>query len=154
MVNRVIVGVDFSDPSRIALTQAAAWAQRLERPLVAVHILLPPFMPDGWITMPIPDPAWLQATEDHALEQLKGWIQAIPNATAEVKWGSPAEELIALADPDSLLVVGQVGHSAIEHLLFGTTAARVVKHAPCDVLVVRGEKPAHPKMPRPKNEVG
>jgi universal stress protein A len=35
--------------------------------------------------------------------------------------------------------VAQVGHSGIERLLFGSTAARVVKHAPCDVLVVRGE---------------
>jgi universal stress protein A len=36
-------------------------------------------------------------------------------------------------------VLGQVGHSALEHLLFGSTASKVVRHAPCDVLVVRTE---------------
>ena len=145
MINRVIVGVDFSDASRSALAQAAAWAQKLEKPLLAVHVLQPPapMLPEAQIALP--DPAWLQAMEDHALEHLTQWVAALPDATAEVKWGSPAEELVALADPESLLVVAQVGHSGIERLLFGSTAARVVKHAPCDVLVVRREKPARGK---------
>ena len=142
MINRVIVGVDFSDASRSALGQAAAWAEKLDKPLLAVHVLQPPapMLPEAQIALP--DPAWLQAMEEHALEHLTQWVAGFPRAGAEVKWGSPAEELVALADPDSLLVVAQVGHSGIERLLFGSTAARVVKHAPCDVLVVRREKPA------------
>jgi universal stress protein A len=137
MVNRVIVGIDFSDPSRGALNKAAAWAAKLGVPVLAVHVLQPPapMLPEAQIALP--DPAWLQAMESHALEHLQQWVEGIPLATAEVKWGSPAEELVALADPDSLLVVAQVGHTGIERLLFGSTAARVVKHSPCDVLVVR-----------------
>jgi universal stress protein A len=145
MVNRVIVGIDFSDASRSALDQAAAWAQKLARPLVAVHVLQPPapMLPEAQIALP--DPAWLQAMEDHAREHLKLWTADLPDTQVEVKWGSPAEELVAMADPESLLVVAQVGHSGIERLLFGSTAARVVKHAPCDVLVVRREKPPRRK---------
>jgi universal stress protein A len=78
--------------------------------------------------------------ETHAREQLEKFVQGIPGALAIVKWGSPAEELVSEATADCLLVVAQVGHSGIERLLFGSTAARVVKHAPCDVLVVRGER--------------
>jgi len=142
MINRVIVGVDFSEASRSALNQAAAWAQKLDKPLVAVHVLQPPapMLPEAQISLP--DPTWLQAMEDHARDHLRQWAAPFPDATLEVKWGSPAEELVAMADPRSLLVVAQVGHSGIERLLFGSTAARVVKHAPCDVLVVRGEKTA------------
>ena len=141
MINRVIVGIDFSEASRSALVKAAAWAQKLDKPLLAVHVLQPPapMLPEAQISLP--DPAWLQAMEDHARDHLRQWTVALPAAEIEVKWGSPAEELVALADVDSLLVVAQVGHSGIERLLFGSTAARVVKHAPCDVLVVRGEKP-------------
>jgi universal stress protein A len=137
MANRVIVGIDFSDASRGAMTKAAFWAQKLDLPLLAVHVLQPPapMLPEAQIALP--DPAWLQAMENHAQEHLGQWVEGIPNATAEVKWGSPAEELVALADKEGLLVVAQVGHSGIERLLFGSTAARVVKHAPCDVLVVR-----------------
>ena len=142
MINRVIVGVDFSDASRTALEQGAAWAAKLGKPLLAVHVLQPPapMLPEAQIALP--DPAWLQSMEDHALLHLKQWTEAIPDAAVEVRWGSPAEELVAVADPSALLVVAQVGHSRIERLLFGSTAARVVKHAPCDVLVVRGEKTA------------
>ena len=137
MVKRVIVGVDFSDASRGALSTASAWAQKLGSPLVAVHVLQPPapMLPEAQIALP--DPAWLQAMEDHALDHLQQWVAELPNATVVVKWGSPAEELVALAHKDSLLVVAQVGHTGIERLLFGSTASRVVKHAPCDVLVVR-----------------
>jgi universal stress protein A len=140
MINRVIVGVDFSDASRGALSQASAWARKLDKPLIAVHVLQPPapMLPEAQIALP--DPAWLQAMEDHAREHLLQWAEAFPGTAVEVKWGSPAEELVAMADREALLVVAQVGHSGIERLLFGSTAARVVKHAPCDVLVVRGEK--------------
>ena len=140
MVNRVIVGVDFSDASRGALSKAALWAQKLGIPLLAVHVLQPPapMLPEAQIALP--DPAWLQAMEDHAGEHLQQWVQDLPDASVVVKWGSPAEELVALAQKDSLLVVAQVGHTGIERLLFGSTASRVVKHAPCDVLVVRREK--------------
>lgn len=141
MINRVIVGVDFSEASRAALAKAGAWAARLGVPLVAVHVLQPPapMLPEAQIALP--DPAWLQSMEEHAREQLQRWVADQPGAEVDVKWGSPAEELVALADPAALLVVAQVGHSRIERLLFGSTAARVVKHAPCDVLVVREGPP-------------
>jgi len=140
MINRVIVGVDFSDASRGALAKASAWALKAGAPLTAVHVLQPPapMLPEAQIALP--DPAWLQSMEDHAREHLGQWAEAFPGTAVEVRWGSPAEELVALADADSLLVVAQVGHSRIERLLFGSTAARVVKHAPCDVLVVREGK--------------
>lgn len=139
MITKVLVGVDFSEASRQALARGAAWAERLGVPLLAMHVLQPPapMLPEAQLALP--DPAWLQSMEDHARTQLQGWIQSLPKAEAQVKWGSPAEELVGAADKDTLLVVAQVGHSAFERLLFGSTAARVAKHAPCDVLVVRTE---------------
>jgi nucleotide-binding universal stress UspA family protein len=139
MIHRVIVGIDFSDASRLALEQAAAWSRRLDVPLLAMHVLQPPapMLPEAQIALP--DPEWLTAMETHAREQLEKFVSGIPGASIQVVWGSPAEELVEEATPDCLLVVAQVGHSGIERLLFGSTAARVVKHAPCDVLVVRGE---------------
>ena len=37
----------------------------------------------------------------------------------------------------NLLVVGDTGHSSIWGALLGTTAEKIVRHAPCSVLVVR-----------------
>ncbi len=139
MITKVLVGVDFSEASRQALARGAGWAERLGVPLLAMHVLQPPapMLPEAQLALP--DPAWLQSMEEHAKTQLQTWIQPYPKAEAQVKWGSPAEELVAAADKDCLLVVAQVGHSTLERLLFGSTAARVAKHAPCDVLVVRTE---------------
>jgi universal stress protein A len=78
--------------------------------------------------------------EDHAREQLEVLVKPYAGTSVIVKWGGPAEELVSEADPQTLLVVAQVGHSTLERLLFGSTAARVVRLAPCDVLVVRTEK--------------
>ncbi|WP_005033580.1 universal stress protein [Holophaga foetida] len=137
MVKRILVGVDFSEASKTALAQAHEWANRLGVPMVAIHILQPPapMLPEA--QMALPDPAWLDTIEIHALEQLRLCIQDYPGASALVKWGSPAEEIVAEADLDTLIVVAHVGHSAFERILFGSTAIKVVKHAPCDVLVVR-----------------
>jgi universal stress protein A len=140
MITKVLVGVDFSEASKAALARGAQWAERLKAPLVVMHVLQPPapMLPEAQIALP--DPAWLQSMEEHARTQLQAWTQPFAKASILVKWGPPAEELVATADADTLLVVAQVGHSALERFLFGSTAARVVRHAPCDVLIVRAEK--------------
>ncbi len=141
MIKEVLVGVDFSAASRVALERGAGWARLLEVPLRALHVLQPPapMLPEAQVALP--DQEWLDSMETHAREQLQDWVKELPKAAPEVRWGSPAEELVASATPDSLLVVAQVGHTTLERLLFGSTAARVVRHAPCDVLVVRAEEP-------------
>lgn len=137
MITNILVGVDFSDASKGALAKAHGWAQHLGVSLRALHVLQPPapLLPEAQVALP--DQEWMDAMEQHAKEQLVRWVEAWPGTATEVRWGSPAEELVACAGPDTLLVVSQVGHSGIERLLFGSTAARVVRHAPCDVLVVR-----------------
>lgn len=140
MLTRVLVGVDFSVASKMALERAGAWAAQCGVPLVAMHVLQPPapMLPEAQIALP--DPAWLTSMEEHAREQLEALVKPYADASVIVKWGGPAEELVAEADAKTLLVVAQVGHSTLERLLFGSTAARVVRLAPCDVLVVRTEK--------------
>jgi universal stress protein A len=137
MFNRVLVGIDFSPASRRALERAAGLAKELRLPLAAMHVVenaKPPFYA---AYAPLGDPGWFREVEPKAHEKLAEWLAPYPGARALVASGSPGESLIAEADPMTLLVVGQVGHSALEHLLFGSTANRVVHHAVCDVLVVR-----------------
>lgn len=140
MINRVLVGIDFSPASRRALITAKFWAEKIGVPLVAMHVVhVPkPLLEEAYPALY--NPGMNRSMEEEALKRLQEWIHGIADASATVALGSPAETLLAAADPDTLLVVGQIGHTGIEHLLFGSTAARVVRHAPCDVLVVRCEK--------------
>ena len=53
--------------------------------------------------------------------------------------GPPVDEILRLADDNQadLIVVGTHGHSALEHLLVGSVAERIVRHSSCSVLLVR-----------------
>ena len=77
MINRVLVGVDFSEASKIALQRATGWAARMELPLVALHVMQPPapMLPEAQIALP--DPAWLNSLEIHAREQLDALLEEI-----------------------------------------------------------------------------
>ncbi len=140
MINRVVVGVDFSAGSKTALDQAARWASALGVPLVALHVLLvpPTLFAEGFPVLV--DITGTRHIEEHAREHLFNWTRDLPGVKSQVVWGSPAETLVREADSESLLVVGQTGHSRLERFLFGSTASKVVRLAPCDVLVVRCEQ--------------
>jgi nucleotide-binding universal stress UspA family protein len=43
----------------------------------------------------------------------------------------------ALERDIDLVIIATHGHSGMEHILFGSTAEKVVRKAPCPVLVVR-----------------
>lgn len=57
-----------------------------------------------------------------------------------VRLGSPAAELIRLADEQGAAVVlsGSHGHSALGELLLGSVSHQLALHAPCSVLLARG----------------
>lgn len=137
MFTRVLVGVDFSPASRRALARGADLAMRLQVPLVAMHVVETARPPFYNAYAPLGDPGWFKQVEPMVHEKLEEWSASYPQARTLVAQGNPGDALIAEVDPGTLLVVGQVGHSMLEHLLFGSTAHRVVRHATCDVLVVR-----------------
>ena len=60
-------------------------------------------------------------------------------ATFDIRFGRAADEIVIQAKDDEveLIVMGSHGRSGISHLLVGSVAESVVRHAPCPVLVVR-----------------
>lgn len=51
--------------------------------------------------------------------------------------GHPAHEIIEQAAEHDLIVMATLGRSGLSHLLLGSVAERVIRHAPCPVLVIR-----------------
>lgn len=138
MTSKVLVGVDFSDASRRALDRGADWAQRLGVPLLAIHVLpLPVPSPMGMeVPSAPPEAGWFETMEADATKRLREWLIDLPKAELLVSWGTPSAKLLEHAGPGTLLVVARKSHSTLEHLLFGSTANHVIRHAPCEVLVV------------------
>ena len=72
------------------------------------------------------------------------------DAEAVVREGDPAREIVAVARDRQagVIVVGTRGQTGLQRLILGSVAKKVLLHAPCSVLVVRGGV----RVPRPTVE--
>jgi nucleotide-binding universal stress UspA family protein len=66
-------------------------------------------------------------------------VRGVVAADTIVRTGSPAQEIIAIAErvPADMIVISTHGRTGLKHALLGSVTERVVRHAPCPVLVVR-----------------
>jgi len=131
---RVIVGVDHSPAALTALAAAAEHARRRHVTLVPVFVHEPIEVPRGGAHAP--DLALLEDTERHRLVEAARAAGAA-DASAEILVGQASAELLTIARPQDLLVVGSRGRGGFTGLLLGSTSTQLVQHAPCPVLVVR-----------------
>jgi nucleotide-binding universal stress UspA family protein len=66
----------------------------------------------------------------------------VPNAQTKIRIGHPAEEIVREAEEGSydLVILGErQRHNRVTRFLLGSTAERVVEHAPCPVIIAKGE---------------
>jgi nucleotide-binding universal stress UspA family protein len=139
MFQRIIVGVDGSEGAGRALDRALELAELTGGTLhaVAVEEHLPAYAATvGEVDEELRfESSYFRRVEAEALRRAGARQVAL---TFEVVRGHAAEQLSRCARElgADLLVVGHAGHARLRHLL-GSTADRVVEHAPCPVLVVR-----------------
>ncbi|GHB01863.1 universal stress protein [Streptomyces termitum] len=138
---RIVVGVDGSEPSLKALKWAAAQAALTGDTL---HAVISWEYPASWATLmpgvpPEFDPEQLaRQILDQSLEQALTPEEAAA-ATRTVVGGNAAQALIDQAEGAALLVVGDRGYSGFKAAVLGSVSSNVAQHAPCPVVVVRGE---------------
>ena len=88
----------------------------------------------------------VDAAELEARETLELFAEELSKKGVKVepylRVGYPFDEIVQMAnhfDVD-LIIIGSHGRSGISRLLLGSTAERVVSHARCPVLVVKGAR--------------
>ena len=137
---KILVGVDFSPPSREAMRTAAALAKEFGAELTVAHFWQIPLL---GAELPV-QAAYLDEMRAAAEQQLAAWTAeasslADRKVTSVFELGVPWNEMVKLLQREhyDLAVVGTHGRTGLKHALLGSVAERVVRHAPCAVLVVR-----------------
>jgi nucleotide-binding universal stress UspA family protein len=123
MADEIVVATDFSPASEPALRVALDYARRLGARLHIIHV--------RW---PGADPG-----PDGRLEALAS-SAGVPVTTTALA-GTPASQIVeyARAHDATLIVIGTHGRTGVSRALIGSVAERVVRTAPCPVLVVPGD---------------
>ena len=141
MYKHILLAVDFSEDTDCLVERTSEMTLLNDANISIVHILDNIPMPDMSYGTII---ALNDETDNALLEQQKaklnkiGRLLNVPENQRWLIWGSPKEEICALAEQEKvdLIIVGSHGRHGLA-LLLGSTANDVLHHAPCDVLAVR-----------------
>ncbi len=147
----VVVGVDGSEPSLMALRWAAFMACATGSTLMVASVgqAIPTFglVGEGWGALP-PEPAGV-SREARALDQVVDKVfgnDRPPRLHTVIEQGNTAQVLLALSADAQMLVVGSRGRGGFASLLLGSVSAACTEHATCPVLVIHGTTPPPPLM--------
>ena len=156
----ILVGLDFSESSALALAQALKLAERTSARLHICHIA-----PGGGINapvnlgmnIPVEFPAAQEARSQ--LERVKSNLGTNLDVELHVRIGAPVEGLLALIQelkPD-LVVVCSHGKGLVQRTLLGSVSNRLVELSPVPIMVVpapgraaslyQPEPPSEPELP-------
>jgi nucleotide-binding universal stress UspA family protein len=142
----VVVGIDDSPHSQVALEYGFAYADRHHAPLVALHVytlgaFVYPIMPYPAPPYPIEEElARIRAEAAHTAEHSLGtWTEKYPDVEArtDVIEGGAAEKLVEASRTAGLLVVGTRGHGGLAGMLLGSVSHAVLRHAHSPVVIAR-----------------
>lgn len=155
---KILCPVDLSGFSLEALKLAVDIAEKSGATLDIVHAIQNPFDEIYMTAITQADPAllemyasepqrrakFLQAARERAEVLLKQFchdtVHRYPRVRYHVREGDPFEAIMeAVGDlKTDLVVLATNGRSGLKRLMIGSVAEKVVRHAPCPVLTVKG----------------
>jgi len=151
MFNRILVGLDGSENSWIASDYGIYLSKVLKRPVVAIHI----------VDIRLVEGAFLEdiigalgfSEFDNLSEKVKESLDEKGKVILEIfakkcrekgadcsiaqVFGIAGKEIVNMADPEDLLIIGRHGkHKNLLQMVMGTTADYIVDNAKCPVMLV------------------
>ena len=135
----ILVPIDFSRISQKALDYAVPLAKQFGAKITVLHAIEPPPYSIDLTYLPMGD--------GFPIGPMKKELDALAKETIDpgllkevlVEIGTAFEVItnVARDSKADLIVITTHGHTGLKHVFMGSTAERVVRHAPCPVLVVR-----------------
>ena len=151
--NGVVVGVDGSPSSLVAVRWAAREATMRNVPLTVVHVAATSAVgsvPVAWPAAPIPEEV-LQRRDEDARNIIADAIKVVedsadsgdrPEINGELLYGGPVPTLVGLSKDAQMVVAGCRGRSALRRGLLGSVSTGLIHHAHCPVAVIHDEGPS------------
>jgi nucleotide-binding universal stress UspA family protein len=136
-MERIVVGVDGSEPAREALRWAVDEARRRNATVEAVYAWHQPFAA-GYAEMGELDIEGFAKEAQQILDAAVDAVDATGIAPVERKLvpGNPGSALVTEAKGAALLVVGSRGRGGFTGLLLGSVSQQVAHHAPCPLVII------------------
>jgi nucleotide-binding universal stress UspA family protein len=144
-IRQILVPIDFSEMSIGAIQPAKNLARRFNASVHLVHVYWFDY-PAGFTALSGPVPGWSMTVQEEVEKSLAARLQEVasefelPPAHCHLCTGAPVfDEISHLAQelPADLIVTSTHGYGGVKHFFLGSTAERLVQHAPCPVLVSR-----------------
>jgi nucleotide-binding universal stress UspA family protein len=134
-IKKILVPVDFSECSHKALQYAVPFAKQFNAELILLHVVdITPLAPElGYIeAQGIPDSRKRLIDLQQSLDRSISSRTLLRTGASYFKISEVAAECQA-----DLIIISTHGRTGVPRILLGSTTERVVRHAPCPVLIVR-----------------
>ena len=145
-IKQILCPIDFS----VSAAKATVYAEQLAREADAELFLFHAFDPPT---------TWTLSGQEHPRDprlqqQLDAVLAESPHAHKIHRLqhaGVPGEAICWMAQERrcDLIVMGTHGRSGLKHILFGSVAEYVLRHARCPVLTIRDRDPDEPPLEQP-----
>lgn len=139
----ILFATDFSEGSDFAFKAALSMARKYESKLIVIHVINEPVDLRGFYVPHISFDKLEEEIEQGAeklMEQFcRTHLQDYSNYETFVLPGIPYDEIIknAVQFNADLIVLGTHGRTGLDHVLFGSTAEKVVRKSPIPVMTIR-----------------
>lgn len=147
-ISTILVPIDFSNCSREGLQYAIAFAKEFAAKIILLHSVYIGYIYSAEGTTLYDIPGLQQAARENAEHQMRKFLRTVKFGDVKFKTAftesSPALDICAFAKDHGvdLIITSTHGLTGLQHVLIGSVAQKVVRHAPCSVVVV----PSHPKV--------
>jgi len=139
----ILLATDFSENSVFAFQYAYSLAQKFNSRLVIIHVINEPVDLRGFYVPHISFEKLEEEIEEGAQKMMEKFcrthIRDFDNYETFIVPGIPYDEIIKKGVETSadLIVMGTHGRTGLDHVLFGSTAEKVVRKSPMPVLTIR-----------------
>ena len=142
-LDKILFATDFSEGSDHAFDYALSLATKFNARLAIIHVINEPVDLRGFYVPHISFEKLEKEIEEGAEKMMERFcrekLKDFTDYETAIVTGIAYEEILKKAEQvkASMIVLGTHGRSGLDHLLFGSTAERVVRSSACPVLTVR-----------------